>query len=939
MGLKNRMILLFLLAGFLPILLIGTLSAVMSTDALMTTSYGQLASMRGVKKAQIENYFAERQGDMGVLAETVGTIRTEAMSKLTAIRSIKLNQIEKFFDERLGDLSVLARSTDAKRMYQVLKQYHDDTGVTATGKYDVSTAEYKALWRNNSKFLNDYVEAYGYYDMFIICKAHGHVMYSAAKESDLGQNLKHGPLKNSGLGELWAKVVESDEAAFVDYKPYAPSNNEPAFFLGEPIKVNGRTVAVIALQVSLDAINEIMTERAGLGETGETYLVGQDMLMRSDSYLDPENHTVQASFADPVKGKADTEAVRMALSGKTGTDVIIDYNGNPVLSAYAPVKVGDMTWAILSEIDVAEAFSPKDINGEEFFKKYQEMYGYYDLFLINPDGYVFYTAFKEPDYQTNMISGKYSSSNLGALTRDVLQSKKFGFADFAPYAPSNGAPAAFIAQPVIHDGDVELVIALQLSLDSINSIMQERDGMGETGETYLVGPDLLMRSDSFLDPEGHSVKASFAGSVQNNGVDTEAAREAISGNTDEKVIIDYNGNPVLSAYTTIDVFGTKWGLLAEIDEAEVEAPVNSLLWYIGAIAFLMIAGVIAVALIVSIRLLRTLGNEPGVISGVAENISHGRLDVDFDQDKGESVGVYAAMKHMTKQLQSVVSEVRDGSENVATGSEELSSSSEALSQGATEQAASVEEVSASMEEMASSIRQNTENAQTTEKMANKAAKDAERGGEAVRETVTAMQNIAEKISIIEEIARQTNLLALNAAIEAARAGEHGKGFAVVAAEVRKLAEKSGQSAAEISELSAQSVRVAEEAGDLLGTIVPDIKSTAELIEEIAQASSEQDTGAKQITSAMHQLDSVVQQNASASEEMASTAEELSAQSEQLMQAMSFFKVGNLALQGGAQKSQVRVTNAPAKPLPSAAAPLPPSGGIDMGSDEEDFERF
>ncbi len=928
MGLKNKMICLFLAAGLIPIILIGVLASYMSSGALMDASYGQLESMRGIKKLQIENFFAERKGDMGVLVETVGTLRGEAMAKLSAIRTIKKGQIESFFKERYGDVQVIAKSEDAARMFRKLKQYHIDTDVTPTGRYDVSTAAYKYLWDNNSKYLNDFNEVYGYYDTFIICSAHGHVMYSAAKESDLGENLGAGPLKDSGLGKLWKKVVTTDAPAIQDFEPYAPSNGDPSSFIGAPIKINGQTVAVMVLQISLDAINGIMTERTGLGETGESYLVGSDMLMRSDSFLDPKHHTVLASFRDPIKGKAQTEAVELALSGKTGEDVIIDYNGNPVLSAFAPLGIRGLDWAILTEIDVAEAFSPTNVDGEEYFKKYQELYGYYDLFLINPDGYVFYTATREADYQTNMVSGKYKTSNLGELVREVKSSGSFGFADFAPYAPSNDAPAAFIAQPVTHSGETELIIGLQLSLDSINNIMQAREGMGETGETYLVGPDLRMRSDSFLDPNGHSVEASFAGSVGANGVDTEGARDALAGKTEAKVITDYNGNPVLSAFTPINIFGTTWAMLAEIDEAEVVAPINSLIWIISVIALIMVAGVVVIALVVSTGLLKTLGNEPEIIAGIATKVSNGDLNLEFKEGKGGAVGVYAAMKAMADNLKNVVSEVRDGSNNVGSGSEELSSTSQVLSQGATEQAASVEEVSSSVEQMAASIRRNTENAQTTEKIASKTAKDAQEGGEAVQKTVVAMKNIAEKISVIEEIARQTNLLALNAAIEAARAGEHGKGFAVVAAEVRKLAEKSGEAAGEISELSSESVAVAEQAGELLAMILPDIQKTAELVQEISAASTEQDVGAEQISKAMQQLDSVVQQNASASEEMASTAEELSGQSEQLMQTMGFFKMGGHALPSSAMQTNVRVAPTPKQSLPSTPQ-----------DDGDEFERF
>jgi methyl-accepting chemotaxis protein len=177
-----------------------------------------------------------------------------------------------------------------------------------------------------------------------------------------------------------------------------------------------------------------------------------------------------------------------------------------------------------------------------------------------------------------------------------------------------------------------------------------------------------------------------------------------------------------------------------------------------------------------------------------------------------------------------------------------------------------------------------------EQMAVQGARDAEESGRAVKETVEAMGSIAQKISIIEEIAYQTNLLALNAAIEAARAGEHGKGFAVVATEVRKLAERSQTAAREISGLATSSVKVATRSGELLGALVPSIRKTADLVQEVVAASAEQSGGVTQMSKAMQHVDQVTQRNASASEELASTAEELSAQAEALLQLVSFFRV-------------------------------------------------
>jgi methyl-accepting chemotaxis protein len=275
------------------------------------------------------------------------------------------------------------------------------------------------------------------------------------------------------------------------------------------------------------------------------------------------------------------------------------------------------------------------------------------------------------------------------------------------------------------------------------------------------------------------------------------------------------------------------------------------------------------------------------VSFIAKAIAEGNLQVTV-VERSEYDELMKALQDMLRRLREVVSGVKSAANNVARGSREMTESAMRLSEGATEQASSAEEASSSIEQMSANIRQNADNAIETEKIAMLAAERAKEGGVAVKGTITAMNEIVSKINVIEEIARQTNLLALNAAIEAARAGEHGKGFAVVAAEVRKLAERSQKAAAEIGLLSAGSVDVTEKAGSLLDLIIPDIQKTAELVQEIAAASREQDAGSDQINNAIQQLDKVIQQNSAASEEVASTSEELSGQSERLLQMMDFF---------------------------------------------------
>ncbi|MGZ5018571.1 MAG: methyl-accepting chemotaxis protein [Methylobacter sp.] len=291
----------------------------------------------------------------------------------------------------------------------------------------------------------------------------------------------------------------------------------------------------------------------------------------------------------------------------------------------------------------------------------------------------------------------------------------------------------------------------------------------------------------------------------------------------------------------------------------------------------------------------------GVISPVNEAVEvlkemeQGNLTQTVNGDyKGQLKDFKDTVNNTIAKLSQVISEVNGAAASIASASEEVSATAQSMSQATSEQAASVEETSASIEQMSASIDQNTENAKVTDGMATHANSEAMQGGEAVKQTVTAMKSIAGKIGIIDDIAYQTNLLALNAAIEAARAGEHGRGFAVVAAEVRKLAERSQIAAQEIGELAESSVEMAETAGKLLDTIVPSIKKTSDLVQEISAASEEQSAGVNQINTAMNQLNQITQQNASSSEELAATSEEMSGQATQLQELMAFFMLDDSA---------------------------------------------
>ncbi len=541
------------------------------------------------------------------------------------------------------------------------------------------------------------------------------------------------------------------------------------------------------------------------------------------------------------------------------------------------------------ELDAADdgsAYSDAHAAFHPWFRGFLRDRGYYDIFLFDPDGNLIYTVFKEADYATNLVDGTYADTDLGAAFRAARDNPKVdyqAFFDFKPYAPSNGAPASFISTPIVRDGALIGVLVFQMPIDRFNSLFESGAGLGETGESLLVGSDKLVRNASRL---------TDADSILNRRVDHIGVDWALAGETGF-LEVEFEGAPHVVRYSSIDFLGTRWAILAQETKAEVDAPVQQLIRDI-IIWQIVLNGLIAVAGYFGGRQIsQPVADLTGVMQVLADGdnsveIPHSQRGDDLgdvaravavfkdnaienerltaERVKAESAAAEAkaeSLRDMAAKVEAEVGQTVSTISSLTTGmSDNVGSMAEASSMvmqnaqtvaaAAEESLANAEAVAAASNQLSISINEISERVANATQIAGKASDSAERTKAIVGSLAKAADDVGAVIQLIIDVAEQTNLLALNATIEAARAGEAGKGFAVVASEVKSLANQTQQSASQITAQVGEMQAITKNAVEAINDISASIDDVNNVSNSIAAAVEEQSASTNEIAENVNQ---------------------------------------------------------------------------------------
>ncbi|MEM9588944.1 MAG: methyl-accepting chemotaxis protein [Planctomycetota bacterium] len=401
MRIRGRLMLAFLGCGLLPMLTVSALNlwnaqkgsheiGAKATQDLRDKAKQQLVAVRDLKKAEITDYFGTIEDQAITLSHDVMIVDAMREFRDTFHRNVEarnlsqaqLGKMRRDLREYYRDsFGRSYRSQNAGRdpgVDQILDSL-PDTAIALQHAYIANNANelgskhildaadtgtrYDEIHLKYHPSIRGFLESFGYYDIFLIDDETGEIVYSVFKELDFATSLKHGPYRDSNFARAFTEACnlnDRDETVLVDFQRYFPSYEAPASFIASPIYEGKERIGVLVFQMPVDRINELMVREAGIGRTGETILVGDDGRLRCDSARDPNEFSLVEGFRNATAERIHSDTIARALQGHTGVEQSENFRGETAVTAFAPVNLLGLRWAIVSEVTEKEALATVD---------------------------------------------------------------------------------------------------------------------------------------------------------------------------------------------------------------------------------------------------------------------------------------------------------------------------------------------------------------------------------------------------------------------------------------------------------------------------------------------------------------------------------------------------------------------------------------------------
>ncbi len=509
----------------------------------------------------------------------------------------------------------------------------------------------------------------------------------------------------------------------------------------------------------------------------------------------------------------------------------------------------------------ASLYSKQHAQVHPILKRYQDSFGYYDIFIVHPTtGDIVYSVYKELDFGTSLKTGNYANSNFATAYKMALSlpAGESALVDFATYTPSYSDPASFIASPIYKGETLVGVLCFQMPLERITNILAD-DGEESTQEVVLIGQDGLMRSNSRLKPDTHSVVASFHNPEAGAFSNPELKQSFTTAFDDQQSLelMDYRGQEVVLNRKRLDLGGMQLLLIAKIDTREAYDSID----IIRSIVIWSVTLSILFIVFTSLFMSRKLANPIADISDRLNNLANGALNQPhFEDPASDEVGtLQAAFNDLLDMLRTMVENTTSLSENLTSTASTLLTTAQEQQTGTAEQASAAEETKNLLSMLLDSSKEVAQASQLVFDNADITQKNASLIATRIDELSHHVDGIGEILSLIKDIAAKSDLLALNAALEGTKAGEAGRGFSLVAMQMQKLAEQVMTSAKNIDALT----------GDITKSTNASVLAT----EEATKLATETTKSAHQITFAVQQQQEGTQEASIALDEIAQVASE------------------------------------------------------------------